>query len=64
MIRPTSFFSDMAEIFNMAVKGRVYIFGSGENKINPIHGADLAKMCVDAVDMDGEEISLVAIPFT
>jgi len=58
VIRPTGFFSDMAGIFNMAAKGRVYIFGSGENKMNPIHGADVAKMCVDAVDMNKEEISL------
>ena len=33
----------------MARAGRVYLFGSGENKMNPIHGADLAKVCVDAV---------------
>lgn len=48
----------MAEIFNMAVKGRVYIFGNRENKINPIHETNVAKMCVDAIDMDKEEISL------
>lgn len=53
VIRPTGYFSDMTEFLKMAKSGRVYLIGNGENKINPIHGDDLAKVCVDAVD--GEE---------
>lgn len=49
IIRPSGFFSDMAEFFNMANSGRVYLFGDGTTKVNPIHGADLAKVCVDAI---------------
>lgn len=49
IIRPSGFFSDMTEFFNMADSGRVYLFGDGQTKVNPIHGADLAKVCVDAV---------------
>ncbi|MBU2877053.1 SDR family oxidoreductase [Aliiglaciecola lipolytica] len=41
-VRPTGFFSDMTEIFNMARKGRVYLFGEGHLLLNPIHGRDLA----------------------
>ena len=41
IIRPTGFFSDMLEFLHMAKKGRVSLFGSGENKINPIHGAGI-----------------------
>lgn len=48
IVRPNGFFSDMSEIFGMAEKGRVYLFGTGDVKVNPIHGADLAKICVDA----------------
>jgi len=48
VIRPTGYFSDMAEFLAMAKSGRVYLIGNGENKINPIHGADLAEVCVDA----------------
>jgi uncharacterized protein YbjT (DUF2867 family) len=48
VIRPTGFFSDMEEYVKMARKGRVYLFGSGKNRINPIHGADLAVTCVEA----------------
>jgi len=49
VIRPTGYFSDMSEFLKMARSGRVYLIGNGKNKINPIHGADLAKVCVDAL---------------
>ncbi len=58
VIRPTGFFSDMGEYMKMAKKGRVYLFGNGNNRINPIHGADLAEVCVDAVENDGREIDV------
>ena len=56
IIRPTGYFSDMTEFFTMAKSGRVYLVGDGENKINPVHGADLAKVCVDAVTSKEHEI--------
>jgi len=56
VIRPTGYFSDMTEFFAMAKSGRVYLVGDGENKINPVHGADLAKVCVDAVTSKKYEI--------
>lgn len=49
IIRPNGFFSDMTEFFNMAKKGKVYLFGDGEYRSNPIHGADLAEICVDNI---------------
>lgn len=49
VIRPSGFFSDMADFYDMAKNGRVYLFGDGKVKANPIHGADLAKVCVDAI---------------
>jgi uncharacterized protein YbjT (DUF2867 family) len=49
IIRPSGFFSDMAAFYDMAKNGRVYLFGDGTIKANPIHGADLAKVCVDAI---------------
>jgi len=49
IIRPNGFFSDILEFFEMAKKGRGYVFGTGEYKMNPIHGADLAEVCVNAV---------------
>jgi len=47
VLRPNGFFSDMKDFLNMAKAGRVYLFGKGLLKLNPIHGQDLAKVCVD-----------------
>jgi uncharacterized protein YbjT (DUF2867 family) len=47
VLRPNGFFSDMKDFLNMAKAGRVYLFGDGKFKLNPIHGEDLAKVCVD-----------------
>ena len=58
IVRPNGFFSDMAEFYTMAKKGRVYLFGDGELKTNPIHGEDLASVCVDAIDMNYKEIEV------
>ncbi len=58
VLRPTGYFSDMGEFFEMARRGRVWLIGSGENRTNPIHGADLAIRCVDAIDGDQREIDV------
>lgn len=49
IIRPNGFFSDLSAFVEMARRGRVYVFGDGSTRANPIHGADLADVCVDAV---------------
>lgn len=58
IIRPTGFFSDMKDFLDMAQKGRVYLFGNGEYKLNPIHGQDLAKVCFDAVLSNKPEVEV------
>jgi len=58
VLRPTGYFSDMGEVFKMARKGRVWLIGSGTNRVNPIHGADLAVACADAVDGDASKIEV------
>ena len=59
VIRPTAYFNDMGMFFNFARKGHVFLFGDGSNRFNPIHGADLAKVCVDAAeDEDDKEFSV------
>lgn len=42
----------------MASNGRVYLFGSGEQKTNPIHGEDLADACIDAIEQADLEIKI------
>ena len=58
VIRPTAFFSDMGMFFNMARSGHLFLFGDGANRFNPIHGADLAKVCVDAAENEKREIDV------
>lgn len=58
IIRPNGFFSDLEEILNMAIKGRVYLFGDGNLRLNPIHGEDLAKVLVGAVESNELEIEV------
>ncbi|HMQ54917.1 MAG TPA: SDR family oxidoreductase [Anaerolineae bacterium] len=48
VIYPNGYFSDMVEFLEMAKAGRGYVFGQGTYKMNPIHGADLAQVCVEA----------------
>ncbi|GAA3781258.1 SDR family oxidoreductase [Corallibacter vietnamensis] len=47
IVRPNGFFSDMKDFLQMAKSGRVYLFGSGNQKFNPIHGEDLANAIVE-----------------
>jgi uncharacterized protein YbjT (DUF2867 family) len=50
VIRPSGFFSDMREFLEMAQRGRVFVFGKGDIRANPISGRDLAKVCVDDLE--------------
>lgn len=50
VIAPSGYFSDMEEFLSMARSGRVWLFGTGTGRINPIHGADLAAAVADATE--------------
>jgi uncharacterized protein YbjT (DUF2867 family) len=56
VIRPCGFFSDMGMTMDMAKKGRVYLVGDGNNRMSPIHGADIATVAVDAVTGDAIDV--------
>lgn len=49
IVEPSGYFSDMADFLQMAKSGRVYLFGNGKKRLNPIHGADLAHATYDAI---------------
>lgn len=49
VIAPSGYFSDMDDFLGMARRGRIWLFGDGTNRMNPIHGADLAVATADAV---------------
>lgn len=58
VLRPNAYFPDMAQFLNLARKGVLFWLGDGSNKINPIHGADMAKICVDAAEGAVREIDV------
>lgn len=55
---PNGFFSDFDAYLDMARKGRVYVFGDGHFRINPIDGADVAAAAADALTADVSEVEL------
>ena len=58
IVRPNGFFSDMKDFLQMAKSGRVYLFGSGNQRFNPIHGEDLAKAIVDNLEDYNNELTI------
>lgn len=58
VIRPNGFFADIEEFYNMAQSGRVYLFGSGDVRLNPIHGADLAGFILASLPSDEKELDV------
>ena len=49
IVRPTGFFNDLDAFRAMAERGRVWLIGDDQTKLNPIHGADLADVIRDAL---------------
>lgn len=58
ILRPNGFFSDMSEFLKMAKKGKAELFGDGNYRMNPIHGADLAEVCVNAIHAEEKTIEV------
>lgn len=49
IIAPSGFFSDMSDFMDMARAGRIWLFGTGALRLNPIDGDDLAAALADAI---------------
>jgi uncharacterized protein YbjT (DUF2867 family) len=58
IVRPCGYFSDMGALYDMAKRGRVLLVGAGANRMSPIHGQDLAEVCVDT--LAGSELEVEA----
>ena len=56
IVRPCGYFSDMGVLLTMAKRGRSFLLGDGSNRMSPIHGRDLAQVCVDATEGDQLEV--------
>jgi uncharacterized protein YbjT (DUF2867 family) len=58
IVRPCGYFSDMGALVAMAKKGMSFLVGDGSNLMSPIHGRDVARVCVDATE--GEDLEVEA----
>lgn len=58
VVRPTGFFRDMEEFVQMAKRGKIFLFGPGDHRMNPIHGADLADEIVRSIPFEQAELAL------
>ncbi|MGI9604120.1 MAG: SDR family oxidoreductase [Acidimicrobiales bacterium] len=56
IVRPCGYFSDMGVLLSMAKRGRSFLVGDGTNKMSPIHGRDLAHVCVDVAEGNKLEV--------
>src|SRR5690625_3254855 len=63
VIKPTGYFSDLTQFLTMRKRGKIYLLGDGQMKMNPIHGKDLAQFCVQSfaesnrtLDIGGPEV--------
>ena len=43
---------DLEEILEMALSGRVYVFGEAKELVSPIWGGDLAHAIIDALEQE------------
>lgn len=62
IVRPSGFFTDMTDVWKMALKGTVHLLGDGESKISPIDPADLAEAIADLLDAEPGHILPVGGP--
>jgi uncharacterized protein YbjT (DUF2867 family) len=52
VVRPCGYFSDMGMLCHMASRGRAWLVGDGGNRMSPIHGRDLAEVCVATAEVE------------
>ncbi len=55
VVRPNGFFVDLEEFYRMANTGKIYQFGHGAMKMNPISGEDLAEFCLSILSSKQNE---------
>ncbi|GAB5535934.1 MAG: SDR family oxidoreductase [Rubricoccaceae bacterium] len=58
VIRPTGFFTDLDAFLDMAQRGRAWVFGDGQLRLNPVHPDDLARVCLRALDGETSDVEV------
>jgi uncharacterized protein YbjT (DUF2867 family) len=56
VVRPTGFFSFLLELLGFAKRGFGVVIGDGSCKTNPVHEADVARACVEALESNQTEM--------
>jgi uncharacterized protein YbjT (DUF2867 family) len=56
VVRPTGFFSFLLELLTFAKRGFGVVVGDGGCKTNPVHEADVARACVEALEGNQTEM--------
>lgn len=62
IVRPSGFFTDMTDVWNMALRGTVHLFGDGQSKISPIDPVDLAEAIADLLEAEPGQILSIGGP--
>ncbi len=55
ILRPTGIFYIFEEFIKLARRGIIPLIGAGSARTNPVDEADLARLCVDAIDANWKE---------
>lgn len=58
VVRPAPLYPSLLPLLYMAQRGRIWLPGIGQQKLNPIHGADLARVCVRGLLAKEKELSV------
>ena len=62
IVRPSGFFTDITDVWRMALKGTVHLFGDGHSRTSPIHPVDVAEVVTDLLDTEPRRILSVGGP--
>lgn len=62
IVRPSGFFTDMTDVWKMALTGTVHLFGDGQSKISPIDPVDLAEAIADLLEAEPRQIRSIGGP--
>jgi uncharacterized protein YbjT (DUF2867 family) len=62
IVRPSGFFTDMTDVWKMALRGTVHLIGDGQNKISPIDPVDLAEAIADLLEAEPGQILSIGGP--
>ncbi|HET6566395.1 MAG TPA: SDR family oxidoreductase [Rhodothermales bacterium] len=56
VVRPTGLFYMFLNFLHLAKENKAFVIGNGQARTNPIHEADAAKLCIEALDYKGTDI--------